>query len=423
MSRFCKSILQHSFLRVRFGQFDCLIQNDLYRISSDEWWHDFCARLLSEEMPGEVLKQGTYKTLLKCTIGSQQCIVKKYRIPGVLRQLRTLVIPSRPRQEFLAGCFINSQGILTAAPLLLVERRRYGLVREGLVAMPFIEDALELRDFLFSSGIASGERYAVARMFGRLTAEIFKKGIFQYDYALNNFLIRKEGEKWQLYFIDFEKVLPRKQASCDQKLDVLSRLNRVGRQVSIRERLQFARGYYEQDPDSAQSRQVFIRRLHHATIVALRADLARSRATSIYTHARYLRIDSPQHTGLYKKEYHLDDIMRICENLTGNRVLHEVVLKGRSRTVTLKVLMANRDKIQRAWAMLNVFVVAGAGFDLPEFFLCDRQRGCIGFEASALQTDITFLTSPSPVQRFLQTHFPNELHWLLLFLTQASNQS
>ena len=41
------------------------------------------------------------------------------------------------------------QAIPTAAPLMLAEKKSFGMVRESAVVLEFIEGAQELRDFFF----------------------------------------------------------------------------------------------------------------------------------------------------------------------------------------------------------------------------------------------------------------------------------
>jgi len=82
----------------RYRGFRCVIRDDLARIFSDAALYELCRELFSDTCKAELIKRGAYKTLLKTTINTTTCIVKKYRIPGLVRTLRGLVIPSRPRQ-------------------------------------------------------------------------------------------------------------------------------------------------------------------------------------------------------------------------------------------------------------------------------------------------------------------------------------
>ncbi|MCX8043922.1 MAG: hypothetical protein N3B18_07350 [Desulfobacterota bacterium] len=398
--------LPEGFVRVREGDLICAVRNDLCRDFSEHWWLARSRELLSPSPPAVILKRGTYKTLLKCTLGAISCMVKVYRMPGIMRKVAGLIKASRPAREFMAGCFIAAQGIPTAAPLVFAERRRLGCVSEGLVIVPFIDNAIELREFFFSRNIPAVERRWVAEAFGRLTAEIFAHGIFQYDYALNNFLIRRD-EHGRLYFIDFEKVNIRTVPSHRHRIDILSRLNRVGKEVSVRERLLFVRGYCDQDSSNGSPRTC-ARELFGATIATLRKDLARRRTTSIYTHARYRRIARRPYSGFCLIAYAVDDVIAMVANIQERKG----VLSARLNDHELMLLMLGAAEAEKAWAMMNVFVVGGARCDLPEVFIRDAHRGCIGFTFDTLRSYKDFFASSCTAARFLQKTFPEEMQTL-----------
>lgn len=402
--------LPAGFELVREEDLTCAVRSDLCRALSGKWWLERCRELLSPSPPAEVIKRGTYKTLLKCTLDTIPCMVKAYRVHGIMRKVASLIKPSRPAREFLAGCFITAQGIPTATPLAFAERRRWGCVSEGLVIVPFIENAIELREFFFSPDIPAGERHRVAEAFGRLTAEIFARGIFQYDYALNNFLIRRE-EHGRLYFIDFEKVQIHSVPSLGQRIDILSRLNRVGKEVSVRERLLFVKGYCAHDPGIGSTRTC-ARELLRATVAALRNDLARKRCTSIYTHARYRRIKRRPYSGLCLSAYATDEVIAMFANIKHRHGTFSVRLQGHELTA----YVLNAAEAEKAWAIMNAFVVGGARSDLPEVFIRDAQRGCIGFAPETLRSWRNVLSCSCSADRFVQRIFPEQAHALRALL-------
>jgi hypothetical protein len=57
--------------------------------------------------------------------------------------------------EFTAANYIVDKGIATPQPLLFAERKKFGAVRESLIAISFLEGAQDLKDFLFDSGFDS----------------------------------------------------------------------------------------------------------------------------------------------------------------------------------------------------------------------------------------------------------------------------
>ncbi|MEI6126916.1 MAG: lipopolysaccharide kinase InaA family protein [Pseudomonadota bacterium] len=376
---------------------------------SDAQLQDYCLQLFSKENNPAIIKEGTYKKIFTAKIHTTPGIVKIYRSPGFLRQLKTFFSPSRAMREFQAAAYVYHKGIPTAEPLLLAERKKWGCVQEGLVAVRFIEEAQELRDFLFyEKNIALSEKRKIITEFGRLTDKIFKNGIFQYDYALNNFMIRKDGERRQLYFIDFEKVTINKEPSSAQQLDILARLNRVGREVSPRDRLRFLRGY--SGAGSARTKEVLAlaRTLQKETIQALKKDVGRSRLTSIYTHARYDRIKLSSYAGLCRKGHLPQEIINKIKNIPAGRHQVEISLTAGQPAALLKALQFSGDEAGKMWAAMSVLIIAGAPLELPHVLIEDSRRGFLLFPVSASGQFENFTRGESSRCNFIKTNFPEE---------------
>ena len=178
------------YVKKTFADIYALIREDLAGACPERMLQDVCTGLFAAPPPDRLIKQGAYKTIFRDAVCGMPAIVKTYRNTGVVRRLKSLFAPARAKQEFGAAAFIAAQGIPTAKPLLVAERKEFGMVREGAVVLEYIEKARELRDFFFYDHTTPPpERWRIAEEFGSLTARIFQCGIFQYDYALNNILI------------------------------------------------------------------------------------------------------------------------------------------------------------------------------------------------------------------------------------------
>lgn len=384
------------------------IKESLERNFSDTQLRDLCLRLFSKDNNSAIIKEGAYKKIFTINIHTTPGLVKLYRSPGILRQLKTFFSPSPAMREFQASAYIHNKGIPTAEPLLMAERKKWGCVQEGLVVIRFIEEAQELRDFLFyekNSGLA--EKRKMITGFGRLTGEIFKKRIFQYDYALNNFMIRKAGGLYQLYFIDFEKVEIDREPSREQKLDILARLNRVGREVTARDRISFLRGYIQADPVSANT-HALARELQLETIKALKRDVSRSRLTSIYTHARYDRIKLQGYTGLCKKGYSALDIASKTKSIPAGMPQADISLSPGQSEAVLKVRQFTGKGAEKIWATMSMLIIAGAPLELPHALIEDGVRGFLLFPQAAFKQFKIFTTAESSLRNFIEANFPDE---------------
>jgi len=393
---------------------DIIVKDSIAAAYDDAQVYEVCRGLFDNRSGSGLQKKGAYKTILRADVFGMPCIVKHYTNRGAVRLAKSLFARSKARHEFDAGRYIHQSGIATAEPLLLAEVRRWGAVREGLVIMPFIAGARELRDVLFDRrGMRPGQRRALVASFGRLTGKIFQSGIFQYDYSLNNFLVTRQGDGHRLWFIDFERVVVGKDLSADRKLELLGKLNRAGNEVRLAERLRFLQGFLETDTSVAVTVKACAAKVQQRTVLVLKRDVKRLRLTSLYTHARYDRISLPGYTGLSKKGFSVNQaIQRTAGFSAGQAVLLD---DGE----TLQTVMLPPEKARRAWAALTLLIVAGLPLPLPEALVEDGRRGIIFFKPGSYTGLESFSDARSPLGCFIGKHFSQELQYLITIFSDS----
>ena len=407
------------YQRKIFNTIHALVRQDIATACTDEIMASFCRSLFAEPPAERLIKRGSYKTIARSELGAIPCIVKTYKNKGLLGMLKSAALPSRGRQEFTAAAFIHGQGISTAAPLMLAEKKTLGMVRESAVALEFINGAQELREFFFyDRSIPPGERWRLAGQFGRLTAAIFQKGIYQYDFALNNFLIRREADGFGLYFIDFERVRLRSLISREQKLDALARLGRVGAEISLKDRLRFLRGYLGQEPDFSPDLHALAAEMVAATVAAIRHDLARGRTTSIYTHARYDRIQHDGRTGLCRKGADLQVLLSAVAALSGRESAGQLVIRHEGKSLVMRAVYLEPQEAEAAWVALTALIIAGMPIGLPHALVCSEITGCLLLEPSMRPACERFFAADSRSARFVIQHFPAEVELLKSLLAK-----
>jgi tRNA A-37 threonylcarbamoyl transferase component Bud32 len=392
----------HDYIPKRFGAMQVLIREDYASGWSDQQWADFFSRVFAVDGGPDVLKAGAYKTVLRAELHGAACIVKRYHNRGLLRRIKSLVRPSRARQEFRVALAISRAGIPTAAPLCLAELRRAGLVAAGLVVLELIANAQELQEVFFATGGCPGsERREIAAGFGRLTGRIFQQGIFQSDYSLNNFLLQADRTGRRLFFVDFEKVRMRPVLDQPTKIWLLAKLNRVGRQVSRTDRLRFLRAYAEQDPVMPAGLKELARTLQAETLKILASDLKRQRLTSIYTNRRYERISLTGWAGLCRKGYSPEEILSQVAAMpqTSDGALLRLLYQGSERSL-IALQFPDRGAV-RLWALINTLKVAGAALELPEVLAQGRSRGFLVLDPAA------FPAGSAPLSSALSSFFPD----------------
>ena len=406
--------------RKKFKNIHALVRQDIAAVYPDETLHGVCRSFLEDPAADRLIKKGRYKSISRAELNGSACIVKVYKNSGLFRLLKSAVAPSRARQEFTAAAYIHAQAIPTAQPLMLVEKKTLGMVQEGAVALEFIAGAQELRDFFFyDRTILPQERWRVAEEFGSLTARIFQKGVFQYDFALNNFLIRREGGGFGLYFIDFERVRLQSRISRELKVNVLARLGRAGAEISLKDRLRFLRGYLAQEPDfSPGGLHALAAEMIGVTVSAIRHDLARGRLTSIYTHARYDRIQHDGRTGLCRKGTDMKVLLSAVSALSGREPAGQLVIKHEGKSLVMRAVYLEPLEAEAAWAALTALIIAGMPIGLPHALVCSEITGCLLLEPSIRAAAERFFAAGSRSARFVVRHFPAEVELLKSLLAK-----
>jgi hypothetical protein len=182
-------------------------------------------------------KAGASKSLwlAALSIGGEErsFIIKRYENKTLPGRLKTLVRPSKARQELEAACGVSQRGIPTPVPLAIGMRRRWGMIRESFVILEKMSDCQDLNRFFLaphapgdSLGIAS-EKWAIIKALGDLARRVNESGVHQSDFSLNNFLIERDGRgAAKLYLSDFEKITLRPSLRFDQEITCLAKLNR-----------------------------------------------------------------------------------------------------------------------------------------------------------------------------------------------------
>ncbi len=317
-------------------------------------------------------------------------IIKRYENKTLPGRIKTLFRPSEARQELEAACGVSQRGIPTPVPLAIGMRRRWGMTRESFVILEKMSDCQDLNRFFLVSHPASAsaekalEKWAITRALGELARRVNESGVHQSDFALNNFLLERDARGTaKLYLSDFEKITLRPSLRFDQEVSCLARLNRVGREVSLADRMRFLKSYAGSQPRSPQLRAL-ARAIQERTRAILLQDCARGRKTSVYTDALYDRIRTDPATGFIRKGYAVDDVLAVIgrfDLLAGNLPLRET--RTREETTVEVGYHDQRRRLKAVrytarpgahaaadlWSRICTLALAGFPVSLPPVFL------------------------------------------------------
>jgi hypothetical protein len=339
-------------------------------------------------------KAGASKSLWLAALpiggGDRSFIIKRYENKTLPDRLKTLVRPSKARRELEAACGVSQRGIPTPVPIAIGVRRRWGMTRESFVILEKMSDCQDLNRFFLASHApgasarSASEKWAIIKALGDLARRVNESGVHQSDFALNNFLIERDvrGEA-KLYLSDFEKITLRSSLRFDQEITCLAKLNRVGREASLADRMRFLKSYAGSHPRSPQLRAL-ARAIQERTRTILLQDCARGRKTSVYTDALYDRIRTDAAAGFIRKGYAVDDVLAVISRfdlLAGNLPLRET--RAREETSVevgyhdqrrrLKAVRytarAGTHSAGALWSQICTLALAGFPVSLPPVFL------------------------------------------------------
>ncbi len=408
----------------QFPSIQLLVRDDLSRIYPDATWQELCQQLFHNTGELHLHKQTTHKSIFLMRFppgdSGKLWVVKKYAHRGFGNIVNNMLRPSRAFHEFHTALSISATGIPTPEPLLIAEYQPRGLHVFSLLITQFIADACALKDFLIkppSNRHLSQqifERRKVIEAFGRLTAKIFHCGIYQDDYALNNFLVTQDQDGVKIYFIDFERAAMKQRLDDSEKTKLLAKLNRVGREITVKERLQFLSSYLKEDMKPAKELKAYARQLHTATLAQLKKDLQRRRLTCVYTSEEYHKFDTGGCRGICHKRYRPADLIPQVLNVLHAGKQGIMNHSGDGTPHHVKLVPFKKGDAEKMWAAVTALKLAGFAIDLPQGFVETKRGGCLFFNIPASGNFPDFATickaTGAMVMNLLETHFSEALN-------------
>jgi len=218
------------------------------------------------------LKTGRRKQLYPLDLrGGNPDHLLKVNDYGSLAGLRRALRGSKARHELVMAEQVAARGIPTPVPLAAGERRSGGRLRTCYLLMPILEDCVDLRRLWTDETLSPRERHALTTALGALSRRVHDAGIFQEDFAPNNFLARRSLSP-ELFIIDFERARLRTGNDEAARCFMLAKLDREFAGTPMGDRMRYLRAYSNGDP--AEARRWWRRVRDYAPALA-RRDFAR----------------------------------------------------------------------------------------------------------------------------------------------------
>jgi len=411
------------YIYKQFPNVRLLIRDDFASLCPDSTLRDFCQKLFHGTNGVQPRKQTTNKSIFTLRFPHDDsgtlCLAKKYASRGFIKTAKEILRPSKALREFLIAVSVSKKDIPIPEPILVAEAMKYHKVNQSILIMSFISGAVELKEFLLNrQGVAGTscsviDRKEIIGDIGTLTAKIFNAGIYQDDYALNNFISQQGGGGTKVYFIDFERVEIKNRLSEHEKTKLLTKLNRVGREVTIKDRLRFLRSYLKEDTGDHKDLKQYARELQHATLAMLKRDLQRGRITSIYTAETYKKFKAKGYRGICHKDYKEEDLLNQVRNITQHENQAIISLNCGTKSHVLRLVRFKDDGAEKMWAAINALKLAGLPIDMPQGLLETKTHGFLIIKIPESGTLPTLKEvcqcAGSMAKQVFETHFPEQL--------------
>jgi tRNA A-37 threonylcarbamoyl transferase component Bud32 len=260
------------------------------------------------------LKSGRRKELYRFASGPDRpgLLLKVNRYDRGARLLSRLRV-SKSRYELEVAVRLAERGVPTPVPVAAGEERRRGLLKTCRLLVPAVEGAADLRHLWLEEPALASERRAWSTALGRLARRLHEKGVFQEDFAPNNFLVHP-GDPQQLFAIDFERTRLVRRVRRAARRRMLAKLDRHLLGATNAARMRFLLGYTDGDRRAARR---WWGELEAEAPRQARRDLARMRRTATRDGRRFRRIESEGWLGWARHEAPLARLLELAGASSG----------------------------------------------------------------------------------------------------------
>jgi len=405
--------MMEAYVRKKTGHLNMLVHERLALSGDAEVLGRRIAEFFAASAEGGLIKQTSFKKIFKADFCGRSVLVKVYKNTTMPKRIKSLIRPAGAFSEFAVASRILEHGILTPLPLVVGQRKRMGLECESVIVTDFLEGSRDLRDLLFQNRFSSpAEKRLLFFDFGRLTRKIFDSRIYQEDYSVNNFMVRKEKGVNRIYLIDFEKARIDTDIPERKTVWLLAKLNRLGRVVRLTDRIRFLKGYLEATAGRREFKRLAAK-IRAETAAVLKRDFRHGRRTSPYTCNDYMPFRKGTVRGLFLNVYAEADIEKLAKDIKARPQNFSVSLKANESERALTVLkLDGKKQADRVWVLVSNLIIAGLAAHLPELFLQGVDAGLVAFEPSAYAQLMQTIKLEKGENGFLSDNFTKELDLL-----------
>ena len=156
---------------------------------------DIAAQFLKKIEPlmdtGHILKDDVSTRVVQCEYNGWNIVIKRYNYQGLWHSLRHMIKGNRARKCWKFGHLLTNAGIPCAAPLGMVEERRFGVIRQSYIINAFVEGPM-LYTVMTSSDYSDEQKQAVRKKAEAILYQLAEHQMTHSDMKSVNMLVREE---------------------------------------------------------------------------------------------------------------------------------------------------------------------------------------------------------------------------------------
>jgi tRNA A-37 threonylcarbamoyl transferase component Bud32 len=170
--------------------------------------------------------------------------------------------PLRARHTFKFEERIRNSGFLTADPIALIEKKRFGLTTESALIFKEIPNAHHTYQYINDPSYGINQNLSLRRTLinalGKEVGRFHKDGYFHGDMHTGNIFTQKIGDSFRFFWIDNEEGSQFKSLPWRKRVDDLDHSNRLTYSIPPRDVLRFLESYSkETDMSSGEKRALW----------------------------------------------------------------------------------------------------------------------------------------------------------------------
>jgi len=224
--------------------------------------------------------------------------------------LRRLGRASRSAHELEMAQRLHARGLPLPLPLAAGERRRGPLLRACFLLIPIVDGAADVLHLAQEQTLPPVGRRRLATALGDLSRRAHDAGLFQEDFAPNNFLVRPEAPGEPM-LIDFERARLQRHVDVEARGWMLAKLGRALPFVSKTDRFRFLLAYTGHKRDEART---WWRRLEGVAHRLLLRDLRRLGRLTTRDGPRFFRVREGRWRGWAQREVAMPAVRALAAN-------------------------------------------------------------------------------------------------------------